>query len=324
MPKQKIAIFTVALVTLIACLCSALPARATSEEGFAVARSGAKEDVTRVLIMGRDAGGKLTDSILLLSVSQERKQAAAVQIPRDTYFEYTAKDYKKINGALATLGEEELLRLLSSTFCVPIRYFFILDLDGFDRMVDALGGVDLENPTEMHYTDPAQGLEIHLPQGQVHLDGKAAQHFVRYRSGYADADLGRLDAQKIFLKALGEKVQSASALQRFSLITANLSNVRTNLDLASAVRLFSSLSEFPFSEMPIVTMPGQAVLGSSGASYYVLNREGSTGVVNAYLYPNAQIDTEQFDPAGLLDREELERFHHIYIAPEEALPLSLE
>ena len=70
-----------------------------------------------------------------------------------------------------------------------------------------------------------------------------------------------------------------------------------------------------------VTLPGQAVQGSSGAWYYSINRQGAIRILNQYLLPQNQLDDNTFDPSGIFDREDLEEFHTIYIAPEASLPL---
>jgi LCP family protein required for cell wall assembly len=163
-----------------------------------------EERITRFLLLGCDQSTKLTDSIMLVTVNETKKETSILQIPRDTYTEFTKKDYKKLNGAMSELGQKNLKRFLSDAIGVPIDFFVILKLDFFDDLVDAIGGVDIEIPEDMHYADPSQGLKIDLSQGRAHLSGREAEHFVRYRSGYVNADLGRLDAQKLFLKALLE------------------------------------------------------------------------------------------------------------------------
>ncbi|MBR2721793.1 MAG: LCP family protein [Clostridia bacterium] len=321
MPKRNFTV-TVAFFLIFVCLLAAIPAQAAGVQLLADRTKAEGSAATRILVLGRDASKKLTDSMFLLTVDPRQKLATVLQIPRDTYFEYTDRDYKKINGALTSLGAQALLETLSASFGVPIRYFCILDLDGVDSMVDAIGGVDLYNPVPMHYVDSAQNLEIDIPQGQIHLDGKQAEHFVRYRAGYADADLGRLDAQKLFLKALGQKCQVCSPFRLLSLLASVLTSVQTNLGFAQAVTLFASLESFPFEELPSATVPGQAAYGSSGASYYVLNREGAARAVNEFLLPTTPITLAEFDPNGLFDREEHSAFHKIYIASEGDLPIS--
>ena len=99
-----------------------------------------KERVTRILLLGCDRASGLADSILLVSINEEEKSTSILQIPRDTYAEYTEKDYKKINGALSALGESGIKDFFGGVFGVPIHYFAVVKLDLFCKMVDAIGG----------------------------------------------------------------------------------------------------------------------------------------------------------------------------------------
>lgn len=276
--------------------------------------------ITRFLVLGTDRAAGLTDSIMLVTVNESENTASVLQIPRDTYANYTDHDYRKLNGALSALGESRIKQLFSEAFGVRVHYFVILDLSAFSTIVDAIGGVDVVSPQEMHYSDPTQGLEIHLPQGTVHLDGHSAEQFIRYRSGYANADLGRLDAQKIFLRAFAQKTASLSPLELTRALSTVLTKLQTDLDLPSAIRIVSALKRCSAETFPMATLSGQAVQGASGAWYYAVNRAGAARMRAEYLLPRAT-DAAEFDPNRIFDRPQTERFHRIYIAPEANLPL---
>ena len=280
-----------------------------------------KEGVTRILLLGCDRASGLADSILLVSINEDEKSTSILQIPRDTYAGYTTKDYKKINGALSTLGESGIKDFFSSTFGVPIHYFAVISLDHFCKMVDAIGGVDVDVPQKMEYHDPAQDLHISLEAGMQHLDGKSAEHFVRYRSGYVNADLGRLDAQKLFLRAFAEKCRTLTPQDYLRLAGASLTGVQTDIGIVEAVRLCAVLRECSPEEVPMQTLAGQAVKGQSGAWYYVLNREGACRQINELTYPETPIEVSNFDAAGLFDRVQNPQFHNVYTAAERDLPL---
>ena len=280
-----------------------------------------KERITRLLLLGCDRASGLADSILLVSINEEEKSASVLQIPRDTYAEYTERDYKKINGTLSVLGTSGAKDFFSSALGVEIHHFAVIDLDLFCKTVDAVGGVDVEVPLAMEYHDPAQNLHIMLGEGVQHLDGKAAEQFVRYRAGYADADLGRINAQRIFLRAFVKKCNTLSAKEKIELAFSVLTSVQTDIDLPSLVRMTAILGSLDADAIPMVTIPGQAVQGTSGAWYYSINRQGAIRVLNQDLLPQNEFDDRTFDPNGVFDREELGDFHNIYIAPEEKLPL---
>ena len=280
-----------------------------------------KERVTRILLLGCDRASGLADSILLVSINEQEKNASILQIPRDTYAEYTEKDYKKLNGTLSTLGESGAKEFFSSALGIQIHHFAVVKLDLFCKMVDAIGGVDVDVPQKMEYHDPAQNLHISLDEGRQHLDGKTAEHFVRYRAGYVNADLGRLDAQKLFLRAFAHRCRELSAQDYFRLAGASLTGVQTDIGIAEAVRLGGILRECDPETVPMQTLAGQAVRGKSGAWYYVLNREGACRQINELTYPEFLIEPSNFDADGLFDRTQNPQFHNVYMAAEGELPL---
>ena len=278
-------------------------------------------DVLRFLVLGTDQAAGLTDSIFLVTLNKTEKNARILQIPRDTYANYTPKDYKKINGALHALGEQGLKQRLAEALGVPIHYFVVLDLSCMRRMVDAIGGVELCIPQDLEYSDPAQGLGIHLLAGTHHLDGAMAEHFVRYRAGYVNADLGRLDAQKLFLQAFAQKCRSLTVAQLLRVTSVALTMLQTDLSLPEAMQAALLLRACDADSIPMATLCGQAAQGSSGAWYYVVNREGACRSVNEYLLPAQRLELCEFDRNGFFDRPDFEAFHKIYLAPEGTLPV---
>ncbi|MBQ9784711.1 MAG: LCP family protein [Clostridia bacterium] len=313
--KRWIRIF--AWISLCVCL-MALSAGALGE-GRAIAVSGRGEDrVTRFLLMGCDKSTKLTDSILLVTVNESAGQTSILQIPRDTYAEYTKRDYKKLNGAMSALGADGFKNFLSDALGVKIHYFVVLKLDFFRALVDDVGGVEVQIPQDMVYSDPEQGLEINLKKGRMHLDGAQAEQFVRYRSGYVNADLGRLDAQKLFLRAFAKQCKTLSWRSVLRVLGHALTGVQTDLGVIDAVRVLKVLRACNPDAVPMETLAGQAVAGKSGAWYYVLNREGARRQIDAYLSPAGDV---RFDPRGLFEHDSNSDFRNIYIAKESALPL---
>ena len=285
-----------------------------SVDADAVSTGG--ERITRFLVLGKDRTSKLTDSIFVVTLNETAKQATILQIPRDTYANYTDRDYKKLNGALSVLGETGVKQLLSRALGVRLDYFVILDLSCVQQIVNDIGGVDVVIPRDMTYSDPAQGLEIDLRAGMTHLDGKGAEQFIRYRSGYVNADLGRLDAQKLFLGAFATKCKSLSSSQLFQIMCHTLTRVQTDIGLPDAIRVLSVLRECDTEHIPMATLAGEAVQGSSGAWYYAVQRAGACGMVNQYLLPAQELTASEFDPDALFDRSDNREFHKIYTAPE--------
>ena len=270
--------------------------------------------VIRFLVFGRDRAAGLTDSIFVVTLDQARKEAKILQIPRDTYAAYTERDYRKLNGALQTLGAEKTTKLLGEALGVELDYFVVIDLDCVRRLVDAVGGVDVVLPRSLEYSDPEQALRIQLPKGAVHLDGERAEHLLRFRSGYVNADLGRLDAQKLFLQAFAKKCKTLNPMQMISVLGVVFTHVQTNIDLPSACRLAVGLLNFNADSIPMATVAGEAVQGKSGAWYYVISRRAAARMVNEYCLPTKPLSETDIDPNGLFDRRDHAEFHKIYTA----------
>ena len=269
----------------------------------------------RVLVMGTDKTANLTDTLFLFAVNGEAGEAKILQIPRDTYANYTQNDYKKINGALNAKGALGMRDMLSRALGVTIDCYLRLDLAALCDIVDAVGGVDVEIPQPMHYTDPEQGLQIDFDAGLTHLSGADAERFIRFRSGYADADLGRLEAQRLFLDAFAKKCATLSGKEVFHLVTLVLTRVQSDVSFPDAWRIVEAMNACKTEQIAMATLPGQAVQGTSGAWYYCVRRADAILFVNEYLMPQPAVTDATFDPDFLFDRRDHAEFHKIYTSP---------
>ena len=165
---------------------------------------GRKDDCCTVLLVGEDAESNSTDTILLLQVDRTNRSLSIMSIPRDTKVNSSYTPHK-INGAYAAngCGEEGMDALMDYTAdCIGFRPdgYILIDLDVFVDLVDLFGGVDFDVPLDMYYDDPAQALHIAIPAGLQELDGEQAMGLVRFRSGYENADIGRIGVQRAFIK----------------------------------------------------------------------------------------------------------------------------
>lgn len=267
----------------------------------------------QVLVMGKDRAAGLTDVLMIASLDTKKNTLHLLQIPRDTYAAYTDGSYKKINGAYAKLGGEGVASFLSDHMGIPIDYYACIDLDVLGEMVDAMGGVRMNVPSDMHYDDPAQNLHIHLNAGEQVLDGETAQMFVRFRSGYARADVDRMDAQKIFLSALAKQAkENLSLSQTISLVCKCFGKIKTNMNLSDAITCAKVLRRVELSELHMATLPGSpARTGKdSGAWYYVLNKAATEKLLRDTLGDLAG----PFDANGVFTNRKNNNFDRIYRA----------
>ena len=184
----------------------------------------------------------------------------------------------KMNFAIKYLAS-----LLYSSFGVPIDFYAQVNVDGFDNIVDAIGGVDIYVQADMNYDDPVQNLHIHIKKGYQHMDGKTAEGFVRFRYGYATADIARTDAQKIFMTAFIKKVLSLEGIMNLSDLVKEISaNLNTNVSFEDALYFATNALDVDMSGITMFTCPGFA-LYKNEVSYYGVNKSEMIDMVNTYL-----------------------------------------
>lgn len=264
-----------------------------------------------MLLVGSDDAAALSDVMMLLSIDPTSGETWVMQIPRDTYARYSTGGYRKINGAASSLGGMEgLCEYLEKSFGVSINRYARLSLEGFRRVVDALGGVEMTLPEALDYEDPEQGLSIHLPKGTQRLDGRAAEQFVRYRSGYVRGDLGRIDAQKLFLCALFETVSDTHSPVTLGKVALSLlGEVETDLSVGDVLFLADEFFSMDKEKLFLVTAPGSDVTSAkTGASFYVLSEKG----MESLLCDHFGGRKNGFDPDRTFLNRENEEFSRIY------------
>ncbi len=276
------------------------------------------DSVENILLLGEDQASGLYDVIILASVDRATETVCLVQIPRDTYYRYTEKDYRKINGAIRELGSvSAFCQLLGETLSLPIDGYLSVNLEGIRSAVDALGGVELCVPRDMDYEDPSQGLSIHLKAGRQRLNGEQAVQFVRFRSGYVRADLGRMDAQKLFLAAFFQSARAQGPIKLSRLALSAMGSVRTDLGAGKILSLARMVQTVDETSIRMVTLPGEEVRSSvSGAWYYVVSRSGLASVMSQVDAEGAQSGV---DPRHLLGNPARQEFESVYrkdILPE--------
>lgn len=267
-------------------------------------------DVYNILLLGKDQAAGLCDVIILTSIDMQKGEVNVMQIPRDTYFNYGNGEHNKINGAPCVLGAEQFVKEISNALGVRIDYYLCLDLNTLEKMVDMISGIEIDIPVDMDYEDPAQGLSIHLKAGKNTLNGKQALGFLRYRAGYATGDIGRLDAQKLFLNAFSKKVSEQNnprlCLELFKLI---MKNSETNIKEKDILSLAMKMSGKKDMKAFYMTACGEAVRSEkSGAWYYIL----SSASMSELLSTRFCADAKKFDQDNKFVDKRIKSFYDIY------------
>lgn len=209
-----------------------LPSRASDEPMNVLvlgsdSREGlSKEDQARLDPTGEDAkSGRRADTIVLVHIDEQKKQAVLVHFPRDLKVTYPGGGTGKINAAYQR-GPAAMVRTVEKVSSLPIHHYIEVNFVGFRNIVQALGGVRVYFEHPIH--DKDSGLNV--PKGCVELNGDRALAFVRVRK--IDSDFGRIARQQLFARLIMNKVVSAGTLLNplkvVRLVTIGTSNVRTD------------------------------------------------------------------------------------------------
>jgi len=204
--------------------------------------------------------GVNTDTILYVNVIDT--DVTMIAIPRDLF---AGDGTRRINGVFAREGTDGLVRRVEAIVGLPIDYYAIIDLDIFQSVVDALGGVEVNVPERMYYRDVAGGLTIDLQPGPQLLDGQAASEFVRYRQ-FRRGDIDRLDNVKRLAYAMLAKlktlnVRAVSVVP--DLVSTFFEQVETNASPALVRRMLPRLGELEIrsATLPTVEVERDGALG---------------------------------------------------------------
>jgi LCP family protein required for cell wall assembly len=180
-----------------------------------------------VLLVGTDVGGGNTD--VIASVRVDGPVTRITQVPRDSYIEAEGYGPNKINALYAIGGLDLLKRELSRKLGRPITHHVMVNLGAVRRMADALGGIEVNVPKRLYYTDRSQGLYIDLQPGLQTLKGRELEGFLRFRHDEM-GDIGRLERQQLAWQALFRKLTRPEHLVRLpALLAAAGKDIKTDL-----------------------------------------------------------------------------------------------
>ncbi|HYF81221.1 MAG TPA: LCP family protein [Symbiobacteriaceae bacterium] len=231
---------------------------------------------TQVLVLGVDerkqVEGSRTDTMMLVQVAGD--QVRVLSLPRDTLVHMEGHAESKINSAYTYGGTDLAKQVTSDLVGVPVDYHLKVNLAGFRKLVDMMGGVEYNVPKAMHYVDPTDNTVIDLQPGLQVLDGTKAEQFVRFRADEIGDDMGRIGRQQEFLKAAVSQALTARNLIKLpQLLYTARGYVETDVPLAEQVKLAQALFRAQ-GQGAIVqeTLPGHGDY-VDGISFFLVDKE---------------------------------------------------
>ncbi|MFF7857761.1 LCP family protein [Streptomyces sp. NPDC007904] len=239
-------------------------------ENILVLGSDTRSGGNRKLGGGTDDGSARSDTAMIVHVYEGHKKAGVVSVPRDTLIDrpectdtdggtHPAARGVMFNSAYSTGGAACAVKTVESITRLRMDHYLEVDFAGFQKLIDELGGVEVTTTEDIE--DPESHLD--LAAGTHRLDGEQALGLVRTRHGVGDgSDLGRIQLQQAFLKALMRQVEDVgvftSPKKLYDLADSATKAVTTDSGLGSVNSLMSfagGMKGISPARMHLVTMP---------------------------------------------------------------------
>lgn len=268
-------------------------------------------DRTTFAILGTDEDGTRTDTIMVGCYNSVNNGISLISVPRDTVISASAANYEimrssfpepgrrtmKINAVHHFGGEEHGVELavdeLENLLDIDIDYYVKVNFDAFTYLIDSIGGIEFDVPMDMYYQDPTQDLDINLKAGMQKLNGDQAEQLVRFRSGYTNADLGRISVQQDFMKAFLAQAVSSNAIFKnpSAYIKTFFKYVETNMSIADAAKYATNIKTLDTSNIQTYVLPGKAAYVNGISGYKVDDDETSSLIYTIFKQPISEQNT---------------------------------
>ena len=252
-----------------------------------------------MLLVGVDKNGDddntdftRTDTIMLISADTKTGEMKLLSIPRDSRVKIRDK-FDKVNHAHAFGGIELTMQTLRQFLGLDIDYYVQINYQALMNIVDALGGVDYDVP---------EGINIHkgkvkIHPGPNHLDGNEVMWYLRTRNIYNNGDIGRVNTQQAFVKAMiDEVVKKSKNMNLMTFISNYLKYVKTNLPMSAMFDLAGHINSFSSDKMSTNTVPGMEQ-SINGTSYWIPDYEKTWKIVDDN-YSNFKLENWKKEDSG--------------------------
>ena len=196
-----------------------------------------------IIVMGIDERSDdvgRSDTLFVVMFDSKTKAASLLSVPRDTRVRIEGHGWDKINHAYAYGGQKLTQKTVEELLGIKVNNYVMVDFKGFEGLVDAIGGIDIDVEKDMYYHDTWDGFTVDLKKGRQHLNGKTAIQYVRFRD--EEGDIGRIRRQQHFLMAVYDKITSADMLLHIPGLAKQLTSmVKTDMPLSDMIDIGRAL-----------------------------------------------------------------------------------
>ena len=231
------------------------------------------KDKTTVLIMGvdvREDDVGRSDTMMIATIDPKLDKASLLSVPRDTRVRIYGYGFDKINAAYAYGGEPLSEKTVENLLGIDIDHYVIINTKSFVKIIDAIGGIDIDVEKRMYYEDPWDddgGLYIDLYPGMQHMDGKTAVTYVRYRD--SEGDIGRIHRQQKFMEACMDKIVSPEIITKIPAVVREIVDaLETDMTFRQLLEIAGALKAAQQNGLATEMVPGYP-LYIDGVSYWM-------------------------------------------------------
>lgn len=259
---------------------------------------GQNDGRTNILLLGMGGanhpGGLLSDSMIVASINYKDERLGLINIPRDLWVPIPGNGHSKINGAYSqgetnkatfTSGGALSSKTVENILGIPIHYYISMDFEGFKKIVDTVGGVDIYVEKDLNdpYYPAANMIDyapLKISAGLHHMDGDLALKYARSRETTSDFDRSRRQQQ--VMSAIKEKVLTLDILANPKKITDLLnilgSHIHTNMSIDEMYALWNASKNIDkaniVNKVLDTSEKGPLTSAQDSRGYYIYPRKG--------------------------------------------------
>ena len=216
-----------------------------------------------IMILGIDSRGETkarSDTMMLAAVNPALQKVSLLSIPRDTLVSIPGYGRDKFNHSMFYGGPPLVKKTIENFFDIGVDHYVTIDFEGFTKLVDEVGGVEVDVKRRMKYHDPTDGTIIDLHPGVQKLDGKQALDYARFRKsdiGSDASDFDRMARQQEVVKQVAETGSRFSTVLRvFNLMNILEEHVKTDITGEEIRKLAILFKNFSSSSMETIELKG--------------------------------------------------------------------
>ncbi|WP_311492341.1 LCP family protein [uncultured Anaerococcus sp.] len=237
------------------------------------------KDEILFLLAGVDSTGKetgtRTDTLMLIKTDSKNDSLDMISIPRDSYVSINGK-MDKINAAHSYGGIDLTMNVVRNFLGINLDKYIVISFEAVIKGIDALGGMDVDVSQEV-----ARAMRI--SPGIHKMTGDEVLKYVRFRKGYQNADLGRINTQQNFLKQFMKEASKVENLPKLPKVYAAMKPyIQTNMNLKELSSIAVKIKSVDQSQINSVRLEGEG-FNKGGISYYKIYPNSIENIRTRYL-----------------------------------------